>query len=46
MEYKDIKCLSGQHGNYIMEMKQKVKAAGSKFDYLKQVIDEEVNDYN
>lgn len=32
MECKDIKWLLGQLGNYIMEMKQKVKVAGSKFD--------------
>jgi hypothetical protein len=33
MEYEDIKWLLGQHENCIMEMKQKVKAAGSQFDY-------------
>jgi hypothetical protein len=32
MECKDIKWLLGQHRNYIIEMKQKVKAAGSNID--------------
>jgi hypothetical protein len=32
MECRDIKWLLGQHRNYIMEMKQKVKVAGSNFD--------------
>jgi hypothetical protein len=32
MECKDIKWILGHHGNCVMEMKQKLKVAGSKFD--------------